>query len=1026
MEGRTVHLDFETRSVAPFGKNAGKEGVSAYQYSIHPGTEVIYACYAFNDEPVKHWRAYRGDPFPDDLAQAVAAGWTIAAHNAGFEFLIWNNNLRPLFDLPELPIEQMDCTAARAAIMALPRDLDGVTKAMGMEHQKDDTGHKLMLKMSKPRRPRKNEDPEQIYWHESEADMERLGLYCERDVEAERGLDKVLKPMTKFQRAQWLRVHRANMRGVQVDIEFVRKARLVDEVVSDRYNSRLREITDGAVTSVTAMPAMKAWVQSQGIEVETLDKGGVIELLQEHQDKPHVCEVLRIRQTAGKSSVAKLDRFEVLTCEDTRRMLENFLFHAANTGRLGGRGAQLQNLPSRGGLPWYWAEECIRIILETDDPEWAATRIELIYGEIPTALSSCLRGIIQAPNGTKLFVADYSNIEGRVAAWLGDEKWKLEAFRAYDTLLWNLDGTPKLDEKGEQERAGPDLYKVTASQILGKQVEQVSKSERNVMGKVPELACLGPNTQVLTDRGYLRIVEVTTEHKLWDGKEWVSHAGLIHRGTKQVISLDGVQITKDHLVICGSSWKAAEKLASSESTLIRSLASGSENLPSLATRKSQEEVIEKPLCGVPAGLSPTVSTYPVSSKGAAHGATPVPRLKRPLIEKCTTVTQTRCRTTSTVGGYSTGYQLPSVDARTRRTLCGPPTGGAAYVSATSGERISVPSSATSKLAPAGTTPLLKWTEWTSTPDMNQEISGSLPRPKTRSISDESTSCKAASQTWSDVYDIANAGPRNRFTIRTGSGHLIVHNCGFGGGVGAFESMARIYHVDMALYWEGIRSSLDEQFVDKAYWAWGKFGEAQAASMGMTQEGWLASETVKNAWRDRHPGIVNSWAKCEELSIKALQNPGKWFPWANGKCAIGAQEIGGKMFLIYRLPSGRRLYRADASLKSVKKFGRQSQEIRFWGVDSVTRQWRRQSTYGGDTFQSFVQAIAFDIMDHGWANAEAAGFDVVLSVHDEVGAEGAEDRKLEEFEAAMNDIPDWAAGCPVSSAGYVSTRYRKDE
>lgn len=717
----TVHLDVESRSVAPFGKNAGKEGVSAYQYSIHPTTEVIYACYAIDDGPVQHWRAYRGDPFPDDLAQAVAAGWTIAAHNAGFEFLIWNNNLRPLFDLPELPIEQMDCTAARAAIMALPRDLDGVTKAMGMEHQKDDTGHKLMLKMSKPRRPRKNEDPEQIYWHESEADMERLGLYCERDVEAERGLDKVLKPMTKFQRAQWLRVHRANMRGVQVDIEFVRKARLVDEVVSERYNSRLREITDGAVTSVTAMPAMKAWVQSQGIEVETLDKGGVIELLQEHQDKPHVCEVLRIRQTAGKSSVAKLDRFEVLTCEDTRRMLENFLFHAANTGRLGGRGAQLQNLPSRGGLPWYWAEECIRIILETDDPEWAATRIELIYGEIPTALSSCLRGIIQAPNGTKLFVADYSNIEGRVAAWLGDEKWKLEAFRAYDAGV------------------GPDLYKVTASQILGKLVDLINKVERNVMGKVPELAL-----------------------------------------------------------------------------------------------------------------------------------------------------------------------------------------------------------------------------------------------------------------------------------------------GFGGGVGAFESMARIYHVNMADYWEIIRTALDEQFVDKAVWGWNKYGQAQATQMGMSQEGWLASETVKNAWRDRHPGIVNSWAKCEELSIKALQNPGKWFPWANGKCAIGAQDIGGKMFLIYRLPSGRRLYRADASLKSVKKFGRQQPEIRFWGVDSVTRQWRRQSTYGGDTFQSFVQAIAFDIMDHGWANAEAAGFDVVLSVHDEVGAEGAEDRKLEEFEAAMNDIPDWAAGCPVSSAGYVSTRYRKDE
>lgn len=736
MNERTVHLDFETRSPAPFGKSAGKKAVNAVQYAQHPQTEVIWASYAFNDEPVRQWRAYRGDPFPEDLAQAVKDGWTVAAHNAGFEWLIWNRILVDQHFLPELSIEQMDCTAARAAIMALPRSLDEVTKALGMEHQKDEVGYKLMLKMSKPRKPRKAtktraaEDPDGIYWHEDEADMERLGLYCDSDVEAERGLDKVLAPMTRYQREQWLRVHRANMRGVVVDIDFVRKAKAVDEVVQQRYDNRLMELTDGGVTSVTAIPAMKTWLESQDVEVESLDKGGVIELLESTKLSDAVREVLEIRQTAGKSSVAKLDRFEILT-NDQRRMLENFLFHAANTGRLGGRGAQLQNLPSRGGLPWYWAEQCIQIILETEDPAWAATKIELLFGEIPTALSSCLRGIIQAPEGKKLFVADFSNIEGRVGAWLGGEKWKLEAFKAYDTIVG-------VDAKGEKKRGGPDLYKVTAGMVLGKTPDQINKIERNVLGKVSDLALL-----------------------------------------------------------------------------------------------------------------------------------------------------------------------------------------------------------------------------------------------------------------------------------------------FGGGVGAYESMAKIYQVNMADYWEIIRTSLDQQFVDKARWAWGKFGAAQANSMGMTEEGWLAAETVKNAWRDRHPGIVKAWAKCEELSIKALQRPGKWFEWADGKCAIGAKQYGSKMFLVYRLPSGRKLYRADASLKQVKKFGKTAWEIRFYGVDSTTKRWVRMSTYGGDTFQSFVQAIAYDLMDNGWANVEADNFDVVLSVHDEVGAEGDEDRELQRFEDGMNRTPGWAAGCPVSSEGYTSQRYRKD-
>lgn len=731
-----IHLDLETRSVAPFGKSAGKKAVSAIQYAQHPTTEVVWASYAFDDEPVKQWRAYRGDPFPEDLADAVRNGGIVGAHNSGFEHLIWTYVLQEAHDLPPLPMEQTDCTAARAAIMALPRSLDEVTKALGMEHQKDEVGYKLMLKMTKPRKPRKGtktrepEDPNGIYWHEDEDDMERLGLYCDRDVEAERGLDKVLAPMTRYQREQWLRVHRANMRGVVVDIDFVRKAKAVDEVVQQRYDNRLIELTGGAVNSVTALPAMKTWLEAQDVEVESLDKGGVIELLGNKSLAGAVREVLEIRQTAGKSSVAKLDRFEILTNEQ-RRMLENFLFHAANTGRLGGRGAQLQNLPSRGGLPWYWAEQCIQIILETEDPAWAATKIELLFGEIPTALSSCLRGIIQAPEGKKLFVADFSNIEGRVGAWLGGEKWKLEAFAAYDTIVG-------IDAKGERVRGGPDLYKVTAGMVLGKTPDQINKVERNVLGKVSDLALL-----------------------------------------------------------------------------------------------------------------------------------------------------------------------------------------------------------------------------------------------------------------------------------------------FGGGVGAYESMAKIYQVNMADYWEIIRTSLDEQFVDKARWAYGKFGAAQAASMGMTEEGWLAAETVKGAWRDRHPGIVKAWAKCEELSIKALQRPNKWFDWADGKCAVGAKEYGGKMFLVYRLPSGRKLYRADASLKQVKKFGRTAWEIRFYGVDSTTKRWVRMSTYGGDTFQSYVQAIAYDLMDHGWANVEADGFDVVLSVHDEVGAEGDEGRELQRFENGMNRTPGWAAGCPVSSEGYVASCYRKD-
>ena len=199
-----------------------------------------------------------------------------------------------------------------------------------------------------------------------------------------------------------------------------------------------------------------------------------------------------------------------------------------------------------------------------------------------------------------------------------------------------------------------------------------------------------------------------------------------------------------------------------------------------------------------------------------------------------------------------------------------------------------------------------------------------------------------------------------------------------------------------------------KFIEAAFDNWEKFGKRS----GTMQDAWVAGETIKVAWRARHPGIVKAWRACEEQAVAAIEDAekryarweedlnkdpnaelrrGKWFKLFGGRCAFGAKKINGKMFLIGRLPNGRRIYKADVSLKKVLKFGRSVSEIRFWTVDSITKKWVRTSTYGGDLFQSFVQAIARDIMKDGMANVESAGFDPILEVHDEVGAEGDEDR-----------------------------------
>ena len=253
-----VHIDFETRSTVPFGKAKG--AVTGYQYARHPDTAVWCMSWVIGSGAVQLWNNVPGEQFPEIVAAAVRAGLTVAAHNAGFEYCIWNHHLVPRLGVPELPFTQMDCTAVRAAVMALPRSLEGAGEALGLTVQKDKEGSRLMQQMAKPRKPRKDEDPAGVYWWDDAERREKLGAYCVRDTETERELDRVLKVLMPGERKLWHLDHKTNMRGVLVDVEFARKAKAVMAVVEHRYDARLSAVTSGAVTSVTQVAKMKPWL----------------------------------------------------------------------------------------------------------------------------------------------------------------------------------------------------------------------------------------------------------------------------------------------------------------------------------------------------------------------------------------------------------------------------------------------------------------------------------------------------------------------------------------------------------------------------------------------------------------------------------------------------------------------------------------------------------------------------------------------------------------------------------------------
>jgi len=145
-----IYGDFETRSACDI-----KYG--AVRYAEDRTTQALCLCWTYDDEDEVHlW--HRDHPWtqkcerPDELLRRIKAGELFEAHNAKFEYVIWNYVLRkefPEFDVP-LRMEQMRCSAAKASCLSLPRALGDAANAVGLTNRKDTDGKRLINKLSKP------------------------------------------------------------------------------------------------------------------------------------------------------------------------------------------------------------------------------------------------------------------------------------------------------------------------------------------------------------------------------------------------------------------------------------------------------------------------------------------------------------------------------------------------------------------------------------------------------------------------------------------------------------------------------------------------------------------------------------------------------------------------------------------------------------------------------------------------------------------------------------------------------------
>lgn len=421
-------------------------------------SEILLFAYALGDGPVHVWDKTQ-DEMPADLASYLADPDIMTVwHNGGnFDTVI----LRAAGI--DIPLERVTDTMIQAYQHGLPGALSTLCEAykLPIDEAKDRDGKALIKLFCKPRpkrqllrRATRETHPE--HWA-------RFVKYAANDIKAMRALHRRIPRWncTTKEMTLWRLDQTINRRGVRVDMELAHGAIEAVELEKSLLADEAYRLTNGEVESATKRDQLlKHIVQSYGVTLPNMQASTLERRINDPDLPAPVRELLLIRLAATTSSTAKYKTLINSASSDGRlRGLLQFC-GAARTGRWSGRIWQPQNLP-RPTLKSDLIGEAISAFI--------GGYSDLICDDIMAAASSCLRGCIIASDGKILNVADLSNIEGRVLAWIAGEDWKLDAFRAND------------------EGTGADLYCLAFAKSFARLVEQVTDAERQV-GKVLELS----------------------------------------------------------------------------------------------------------------------------------------------------------------------------------------------------------------------------------------------------------------------------------------------------------------------------------------------------------------------------------------------------------------------------------------------------------------------------------------------------------------------------------------------------------
>ena len=461
----TLSIDVETFSDVDLKK------CGVYKYAESPDFEILLFGVSVDGGEVTVYDLTSGDTVPEEIIKALSDDSVIKwAYNASFERIclsVWLRRNYPQY-FSSYSIEEdtvrnyLDpsswrCSLVWGAYMGLPLSLEGIGKVLKLENQKMAEGKALIRYFCVPCKPTKaNGGRTRNLPEHDPVKWSTFIAYNKRDVETEMAIQQKLSkfPVPDFLWEEYHLDQEINDRGIQLDMVLVEQAIAIDERSREELSAKMQPLT--ALENPNSVQQMKEWLTKHGLEVDSLDKKAVKELLK--TAPPELAEVLELRRQLAKSSVKKYQAMQNAVCADGRAR-GMFQFYGANrSGRWAGRLIQLQNLPQNH---MTHLEDARRLVRAGD-----YALLSALYDSVPEVLSELIRTAFVPRDGYKFIVSDFSAIEARVLSFLASESWRLKVFA----------------ENG-------DIYCASASAMFHVPVEKHGQnSHLRQKGKIAELA----------------------------------------------------------------------------------------------------------------------------------------------------------------------------------------------------------------------------------------------------------------------------------------------------------------------------------------------------------------------------------------------------------------------------------------------------------------------------------------------------------------------------------------------------------